>query len=231
MAAPYLLVAAWPQLAQKLPRPGNWMVVAKKILGLALLATGAWLVAVLVIVIGLPTGLAVAAVMAVALILLAVAHRKPAIPKGGVMAATLIAALGLTLYGPAPGADDHKAAAKGLWKPFSQQAIATEVAAGHTVFVDVTAEWCLTCQVNKATVVYRGEVIKRLSAPGMVAMQADWTRPDEGIANYLASFGRYGIPFDVVYGPGAPDGVPLPELLTEDEVLAALAQAAGKPGA
>jgi suppressor for copper-sensitivity B len=80
-------------------------------------------------------------------------------------------------------------------------------------------------------VVYRGEVLKKLSAPNVVAMQADWTRPDETIANYLASFGRYGIPFDVVYGPGAPDGVPLPELLTDDAVLAALSQAAGKPGA
>lgn len=229
MAAPYLLVAAWPQLAQKLPRPGNWMIVAKKILGLVLLATGAWLVAVLVVILGLPTGLGVAAVMALSLVLLALAHRKPSIPKGAVMAVTLLAAIGLTLYGPAPGTEDHKAVAKGLWKPFDRQAIASEVAAGHTVFVDVTAEWCLTCQVNKATVVYRGEVLKKLSAPGIVAMQADWTRPDESIANYLASFGRYGIPFDVVYGPGAPDGVPLPELLTDDAVLTALTQAAGKP--
>jgi suppressor for copper-sensitivity B len=229
MAAPYLLVAAWPQLAQKLPRPGQWMIVARKILGLALLATGIWLVVVLIVVIGLPTGLAVAVAMAAALVLLALAHRRPAIPKGAVMVATLVAALGLTLFGPATGAEDHKALAKGLWKPFDRSAIAAEVAAGHVVFVDVTAEWCLTCQVNKATVVYRGEAIKRLTAPGVVAMQADWTRPDESIANYLASFGRYGIPFDVVYGPGAPDGVPLPELLTEDAVLTALNQAAGRP--
>jgi suppressor for copper-sensitivity B len=229
MAAPYLLVAAWPQLAQKLPRPGNWMIVAKKILGLALLATGVWLVGVLVVIVGPPTALGVGAAMLVSLLLLALAHRKPAVPKGAVMAATLLAALGLTLYGPTQGAEDHKAAAKGLWKPFDRQAIAAEVAAGHIVFVDVTAEWCLTCQVNKATVVYRGEVLKKLSAPGVVAMQADWTRPDESIANYLASFGRYGIPFDVVYGPGAPEGVPLPELLTADAVLEALTQAAGKP--
>jgi suppressor for copper-sensitivity B len=229
MSAPYLLVAAWPRLAQKLPRPGNWMIVARKILGLALLATGIWLIVVLMVVIGLPVALAMAAAMAAALVLLALAHHKPAIPKGAVMVMTILAALSLTLFGPAPGMEDHKAVAKGLWKPFDQSAISADVAAGHVVFVDVTAEWCLTCQVNKATVVYRGEVIKKLTAPGMVAMQADWTRPDETIANYLASFGRYGIPFDVVYGPGAPDGVPLPELLTEGDVLAALNQAAGKP--
>jgi suppressor for copper-sensitivity B len=228
MAAPYLAVAAWPQLAQKLPRPGNWMITARRILGLALLATGIWLVSVLVIVVGLPAALAVAAAMALALILLALAHRFPAIPRGVVMVATLAAAIGLSGLGGSPAAEDRHAAAKGLWKPFDQAAVAAEVAAGHVVFVDVTAEWCLTCQVNKATVVYRGEVAKRLHAPGVVAMQADWTRPDQGIADYLASFGRYGIPFDAVYGPGAPQGVPLPELLTEDVVLQALNQAAGK---
>jgi len=227
MAAPYLAVAAWPQLAQKLPRPGNWMITARKILGLALLATGIWLLSVLVIVIGLQIGLAVAAAMALALVLLALAHRIPAIPRGLVMVATVAAAVGLSAFGDAPAAEDRHAAAKGLWKPFDQAAVASEVAAGHVVFIDVTAEWCLTCQVNKATVVYRGEVAKRLHAPTVVAMQADWTRPDETIANYLAGFGRYGIPFDVVYGPGAPNGVVLPELLTDDAVLQALDQAAG----
>jgi suppressor for copper-sensitivity B len=229
MAAPYLAVAAWPQLAQKLPRPGKWMITARKILGLALLATGIWLLSVLVIVIGLGIGLAVAAAMALALLLLALAHRFPAIPRGVVMVATVAAAIGLPMIGDAPAAEDRHAAAKGLWKPFDQAAMAAEVAAGHVVFVDVTAEWCLTCQVNKATVVYRGEVSKRLHEPNIVAMQADWTRPDETIANYLASFGRYGIPFDAVYGPGAPNGVVLPELLTDDAVLQALNQAAGKP--
>lgn len=230
MAMPYLAVAAWPQLAQKLPRPGGWMITARKILGLALLATGIWLLSVLAIVIGLQIGLAMAAAMALALILLALAHRIPAVPKGLVMVATVAVAVGLSMLAEAPASEDKKAIAKGLWKPFDQQAVAAEVAAGHTVFVDVTAEWCLTCQVNKATVVYRGEVAKRLKAPGIVAMQADWTRPDEMIANYLASFGRYGIPFDAVYGPGAPNGVVLPELLTDAAVLQALDQASGKPG-
>ena len=56
-------------------------------------------------------------------------------------------------------------------------------------------------------------------------MQGDWTQPDEGIAQYLASFGRYGIPFDAVYGPGSPTGEALPELLTPETVLAAIRRA------
>ena len=64
-----------------------------------------------------------------------------------------------------------------------------------------------------------------LSAPGTVAMAADWTRPDPVIAAYLRSYGRYGIPFNAVYGPSAPQGIALSELLTPEDVLGALALA------
>jgi suppressor for copper-sensitivity B len=118
------------------------------------------------------------------------------------------------------------------WTAFDRDAIPRLVAEGRVVFVDVTADWCITCKVNKAAVIETGEVARRLGAGGtvvampVVAMKADWTRPDDSISAYLAAFGRYGIPFDVVYGPGAPDGIPLSELLSESETLAALDRAA-----
>ena len=99
-------------------------------------------------------------------------------------------------------------------------------AASLPVFVDITADWCITCKANKAAVLDRGEVAARLGS-SVAALRADWTKPDPGIQAYLASFGRYGIPFNVVYGPGAPAGIPLPEILTEGAVLAAFEQAAG----
>jgi suppressor for copper-sensitivity B len=99
------------------------------------------------------------------------------------------------------------------------------VAEGKTVFVDVTAEWCVTCLVNKAAVLDRGPVAALLAEENVVALRADWTRPDPAIATYLASFGRYGIPFNAVYGPHAPDGITLPELLTDGAVLEAVEQA------
>jgi suppressor for copper-sensitivity B len=114
-----------------------------------------------------------------------------------------------------------------FWQPFDQPAIAALVGEGRTVFVDVTADWCITCEVNKKLVLRREPVLARLSDPALVAMQADWTQPDDRIATYLASFGRYGIPFNVVYGPGAPDGIVLPELLDRSSVLEALDRAAG----
>jgi suppressor for copper-sensitivity B len=103
------------------------------------------------------------------------------------------------------------------------------VADGRTVFVDVTADWCITCQANKKLVLNRGAVPQRFADPALVAMRADWTRPDETIARFLAAHGRYGIPFNIVYGPGAPQGIVLPELLGEAAVIAALDRAAARP--
>ena len=226
MALPYLAVAAFPKWAQRLPRPGKWMVTVKLLLGLLLIGTAGWLISVLAILLGVEMAGVMAAIMAIGLVVLALLRRKGAALRLPVMGATVAAAIAISFFGQVPAAGGHKGAPTGMWKPWDQAAIAQEVQAGHVVFVDVTAEWCLTCQVNKAAVIYRGEVEKRLTASGTMAMQADWTRPNDDIANYLASFGRYGIPFDAVYGPGAPDGIPLPELLSEDDVLQALDKAA-----
>jgi len=171
MSLPFLSVALWPELATKLPHPGPWMGLVRRILGVSLATTAAWLVVVLVGVLGHTT------------------QSK----------STTIA-----------------------WIPFDRAAIAQHVAQGHVVFVDVTADWCISCKVNKLTVIERGEVASALSSPGTIAMQADWTKPDEEIARYLESAGRFGIPFDAVYGPGTPDGIALPELPTTLDVLTAL---------
>ena len=121
-------------------------------------------------------------------------------------------------------------AAAGDWRPLDTAEIDRLVAAGKVVFVDVTADWCLTCRVNKALVLDDGEVAERLGASPVVAMRGDWTLPSDEITDYLTGFGRYGIPFNAVYGPGAPEGKLLPELLTVDAVLSALDEAGGSGG-
>ncbi|MGH6891188.1 MAG: protein-disulfide reductase DsbD family protein [Dongiaceae bacterium] len=112
------------------------------------------------------------------------------------------------------------------WVAFDESAIADHVAKNQVVFVDVIADWCLTCQVNKKLVIDRAPVAERLRQGDVIAMKADWTNPDQKIADFLGRHGRYGIPFNIVYGPGAPSGIVLPELLTDDAVLTALDQAA-----
>jgi suppressor for copper-sensitivity B len=224
LASPYLLVAAVPHLVLWLPKPGRWMLVLRRILGVALAGTAVWLVSVLVAQTGLRAALAVGVLMTaatVALWLLRAPYARRIVPSALFASAFLVPAL---LSAP-PSA----APADAFWRPFDQRAIDGLVAQGRVVFVDVTAEWCLTCKLNKELVIAAPEVNTRLKAPGVVAMRADWTRPSDVIAAYLRSFGRYGIPFNAVYGPHAPKGLALSEILTSDQVLAALSEAAG-PG-
>ena len=112
-----------------------------------------------------------------------------------------------------------------LWRPFNLSNIPALVAKGKIVFIDLTAEWCLTCKINKFFIIGQDDILERLGSSNVIAMQADWTLPDEAIATYLVSFGRYGIPFNAVYGPNAPTGIALPELLSHDVVVKALNQA------
>ncbi len=227
-ALPYLAVAAFPRLSRLLPRPGRWMGAVKVVLALALLGTAVWLLGVLAAQIGAMGAFAVAALMAIMITLLWLRRRLPralaaTVAAGMAIAVTAAFATPLVTTPPAP----HPGNAKAGWAAFDPAAIPARVAAGDVVFLDVTAEWCLTCKVNEALVIGAPEVSAALAAPGTVPMLADWTRPDVTIADWLAANGRYGIPFNAVYGPGAPQGIVLPELLTEEAVLDALDRARG----
>ena len=226
MALPYLLVAAIPRLATGLPRPGVWMLRVKQVLGLALLGFAVWLV----IVLWAESG--PAAALAVGLLALATApvlwlDRRRGLGKGVAAAAVLGLAAAAFISPATLGVAGTRTAseAAGAWQPLEAERIGALVAQGKVVFVDVTADWCITCWVNKKNVLDRAEVARRLGAEEVVTLRGDWTRPDPEISAYLESFGRYGIPFNAVYGPGLPSGQALPELLTVDSVLTALDEA------
>ena len=229
MALPFLAVAVFPRVATKLPRPGTWMIKLKKILSLALAATAVWLITVLAAQVSIIAAVLVAVLMVVATLLIGGRGRLPAkagsaVPAGVVLAAVL--AFGVPVALPA-AENTQKVEQRGdvAWLPFDEAAIPQLVAEGHTVFVDVTAEWCITCQVNKKRVLDVGQVAEALGNDRIITMKADWTRPSDVISEYLASFDRFGIPFNVVYGPDKPGGVVLPELLTDGAVLTALGDA------
>ena len=231
MAVPYLAVAAFPQVVRLLPRPGWWMHAVRIILGLALAGTAIWLLFVLAALSGTPVALTAAAALAALVVVLAM-KRRAVIPAAASRmannaAVALVAAA--ILYPAFAGiAAPGTAAMTGRWHPFNPHAIQQLVGQGKIVFVDVTAAWCLTCKVNEAAVLDRDPVAGRLFAPGVVAMRGDWTRPDPALTRYLESFGRYGIPFNAVYGPGRPHGELLPELLTAGAVERALDQAGAR---
>ena len=230
LALPYLAIAAFPQLAARMPRPGKWMLYLKQFMAVPLAATAVWLVVILAAQVGMVAAVAVALLLVAAVLLLYGRERLPEARRGLVFPVVAVLALVTIVLPDVIAAQVKKGGAEAngavAWTAFDRDRIRSLVSQGKTVFVDVTADWCLTCQANKRFVLSKDAVAKRLNAQ-TVSMQADWTRPDPAIGAYLASYGRYGIPFNIVYGPGAPGGIVLPELLTTGDVGAALDKAGG----
>ena len=110
------------------------------------------------------------------------------------------------------------------WNKFNYFSINQHVKDGKVVIVDVTAKWCITCQLNKQRVFQSKEVEKVIKNEDVIAMRADWTTPDIKITEYLSTFDRFGVPFNVVYGPGFKTGLILPELLSVSSLFSAIEQ-------
>lgn len=227
MVMPYLAVALWPQLATLLPKPGHWMITLRRILGSVMGLTILWLLYVLRAEIA-PEG--VTAVTVCMLATVVTLHRQQNRPWN---AFNRLAILFLVAgaFGTAFFAKTHVAdtAANSRWQAFDETAIERYVGEGKRVFVDVTADWCVNCKANKKFTLGRDDITRCLfDTPGIVAMRADWTNPDPKIGAFLRHHHRYGIPFNIIYGPDAPQGIVLPELLTPGIVLDGLTRADNK---
>ena len=224
MASPYIVLAAIPQVVRLFPRPGRWMLALRPVAAVAMAATAIWLLTVLAQVSGVQTAVFTGALLGFFVWALAVIRRRFA----HTIAATLMIALAGTAIvvaevRPLPPSDLAEQDIR--WQPFAPKEIQAMVRSGRTVFVDVGAAWCVTCKVNEALIINSDSIRQRLKS-NVTPVKADWTRPDETVAAYLRSFGRYGLPFNVVYGPSAPAGIVLPELLTQEAVLKAFDTAA-----
>ena len=223
LATPYLVVATSPRLVTLLPKPGRWMIGLKLALGALLIITALWLLWVLIGVAGITVAIVVASLSA---ILIFVLSWNQSATLRWWWAIAVFATLPLFAAGwlAQPDPAQSQTIAQD-WTIFNRAEIAQLVSRGEVVFVDVTANWCLTCKANKALVLDREPALAALRADDVTLMQADWTRPDEAIARYLESFNRFGIPFNVVYGPAAPDGIVLSEVLSTTAVIQALEDA------
>ncbi|CNI31654.1 protein-disulfide reductase DsbD family protein [Yersinia bercovieri] len=227
MSLPWLAVAAWPTLALCLPRPGRWMIHLRIAMGGLMLASSLWLLTLMISHIGLLAVIITAGVLLLAL-LLAIGWRY------GARVAVIVSLISVLIIGALLLAGSLTA---NLWRqplhdnipwqPLTESAIKQALREHKRVFVDVTADWCVTCKVNKIHVLMRDDVQQALQAPDVVALRGDWTRPSAAITQFLRERGTVAIPFNQIYGPQQPQGVVLSPLLDRDVLLKVLADAKG----
>lgn len=228
MALPYLVASAWPAAARALPRPGPWMATFKSLMAFPMFATVVWLVWVL----GQQSGIDGAAALLAALVALAFvawALGSPALgrrARAGFGAASVLLLLAAVAWA-VPTFKPVEAAtvqAEGeTWQAWSPELVAELNRAGRPVFVDFTAAWCVTCQVNKRTTLGQPALLADFEARQVALLRADWTRRDARISAELSRLGRSGVPVYALYAPGAARPLLLSEILTLGEVRQALA--------
>lgn len=231
MALPYLLLAVAPGSVRWLPKPGVWMDRLKVVMGFLLAATVVWLLFVFsgqvdrVTVAWLELGL-----LALALFLW-MRHRLTApvarrLGTAGALAAVVLT-LGLAASAPVRGNGDgttEQTVRLIEWVTFDRAEAERLAAAGELVFVDVTADWCVTCKFNERLVLETEEIAELFERHDVVPMKADWTNRSRPIAQFLADHGRYGIPFYLLYRPHQEPHV-FSELITRQAVSEAVQQA------
>ncbi len=228
LALPLVLIGLVPALARWLPKPGRWMETLKQVLAFPMYLSAVWLVWVL----AHQRGANAVALVLIAMVLLAAAlwwhgRARPGRRAGHVLTAVLALAALVPLAGVArmapPARTATAAAGVVAFSPAKLQALR---AAGTPVFVDIGADWCVTCKVNEHAVLDGRGFRTLLRSTGAVYMKGDWTDVDPVIGAYLASFHSPGVPLYVVYPRGGGPGHALPTVLTAPLVRSALETAA-----
>jgi thiol:disulfide interchange protein DsbD len=232
LALPVRLIGFVPSLAARLPKPGPWMESMKQWLAIPMYLTAVWLAWVF----GKQRGVDALGLLLVAAVLLALAlwwlerrryrsGRVGALLPGFALALA-IGALGLALRLPSPATAARALQAEDGRVPYSAQALAQYRAEGRQVFVDMTADWCITCKVNEKAVLDTPAFAALLKETNTVYMVGDWTDQDAAISAFLDQFHSPGVPLYVVFPAGGGEGKRLPQLLNASLMRTELA---GKP--
>ena len=227
LASPYVALTLQPAWTRFLPRPGVWMDLLKQATAIPIFATVIWLAWVL----AQAYGAAILAALLTCLLLVAIAGwflgRWPATRWATTVASIiLLGVIAVSVFTPAKLAATVRASAanvaQGGWEPWTAETVSRYQSQGRPVFVDFTASWCLSCQVNERVALSRPEVQKSFSDANVALLRADWTQHDDAIGNALAALGRSGVPAYALYVPGEASPRLLPEVLTPGIVTEAL---------
>ena len=235
LALPYMLVSAFPKVLKVFPKPGAWMVKLQRVMGILLLASVGWLFWIVSEQAG-TTGVELFAAIAIASIACSVLLGKFAKPgtafirEVAVIFLSVIALFSLWFAGIAP---EYESAAittfnarmqekmtEDGWFRYSPALIEEFAKAKRTVFIDVTADWCLTCKANEAAVLDDDDFIRAMDSLNVALVKADWTRETPEVNALLQSMEKSGVPAYAIYPAGnASRQIVLPELLTVDGIV------------
>src|SRR6266699_2265808 len=229
MSAPYLLLSAQPAWLRFLPKPGPWMLHVKQFMGFLLLATLLFLLYVL----GVQRGLEGAIWASCFLLFVSIAcWMKGAFVVPSASVATrqisivvllaLVICSGIYFIGGkfrSTNGTSANSQLQGDWQAFTPERLQAELEQGHSVFVDFTAAWCLTCKFNEANVLESAPVREAFQRHAVVKLKADWTNGDPIITKLLQQFGRPGVPLYVLYPGKSEEPIVFPELLTKSIIL------------
>jgi thiol:disulfide interchange protein/DsbC/DsbD-like thiol-disulfide interchange protein len=246
MASPYLILTARPAWLKFLPRPGAWMETAKQVMGFLMMATLLWLLYILGKQLGMEAVIWTGGfllMVGVACWLIGRFATLTATRKGIALtwiAAVLFVGAGYWLFlspvleardvltsSPALSSGGSREESGGIpWEPFSLTGLEEHLRQAKPVFIDFTAEWCLTCKVNERSVMGNQDVIEKFRNSNIVAIRADWTNRNPEITKLLAKFGRSGVPLYVIFPAGRPTApIILPEVITSGMVIDAINRA------
>ena len=223
MALPFVLLAWIPSLTAKLPRPGAWMDSFKQFLAFPLYITGVWLIWV----VGRQTSVDIVATIIIGLVLITLSIwltklRQAAGHKITTLSFTnLFAALCLVGAITIPAWSITKEAEPARWEPYSKQRLSELRQAQKPVFVNLTADWCITCLANEK-IAFTNAFYQSLSENQVTYLKGDWTNNDPEITKLLNQFQRSGVPLYLVYPKGKDSAEVLPQILIESTLIEAV---------
>ncbi len=218
LALPFLLISLFPALRRFLPKPGAWMETFKKWLAVPMYASVLWLLWVLALQTGL-SGLFIA-LGGMVIILLALRWKRALLPVALLLLASL-PLLSQLEFSPSETMMEEVKTMGVDTVEFSEEKLKELLLMKKPVFIDATAAWCITCQVNARVAIHRERTLEAFKKHGITLMIADWTLRNDEITAFLSRFGYKGVPLYVFY-PGGGEPVVLPQLLTEDIVIDAI---------
>lgn len=220
LSFPYLLLATWPQLGKIFPKPGPWMIALKEFLSFPMFLTVAWLVWLLAQLTNHHSVLWMLIVLILIVLFFWIRtniFHQNALAKNILLLLVAGAIFVLTL-----NMVSNKSESDIAWEPFDQNIIET-YAKNSMVFVDFTADWCITCKANEKLTFHNAKVIELIKNKNVKMIKADWTRQDPKITAVLRKYGSAGVPFYLLYKPGLTTPQVLPTLLTPSIFMNAIA--------